>query len=93
MTTNIQITIDKDKQNKQSAYYLEEGNYVTGYNATLIYVMSGLVKAVYVLGKYPKKKFEILSNNCQIASVPLFQLNSPLEEFEDVKVLAIVADS
>ncbi|MFX0051586.1 MAG: hypothetical protein ACFFAJ_04105 [Candidatus Hodarchaeota archaeon] len=93
MTANIQTIIDKNKQNKQGTYYLEEGNYVTGYNATLIYVMSGLVKAVYVLGTYPKKKFEILSNNCQIASVPLFQLTSPIEEFEDVKVLAVVADS
>jgi hypothetical protein len=45
------------------------------------------------LGTYPKKRFEILSNNCQIASVPLFQLTSPIEEFEDVKVLAVVADS
>lgn len=93
MKANIKTITGENKRNKQSTYYLEEGNYVTGYNAALIYVMSGLVKAVYVLGTYPKKKFEILSNNCQIASIPLFQLTSPIEEFEDVKILAVVADS
>ncbi|MFX0183137.1 MAG: hypothetical protein ACFE95_08665 [Candidatus Hodarchaeota archaeon] len=93
MRADIKRIAEKNKTNKLSTYYLEEGNYVTGYNATLLYVMSGLVKAVYVLGTYPKKKFEILSNNCQLASIPLFQLTSPIKEFEEVKVLAVVADS
>lgn len=93
MTIHTKAITDKNSQPKRSTYVLEEGSYITGYNATLVYVMSGLVKAVYVLGAFQKKKLKILSTNCQLASVPFFQLPSPIEEFEDVKVLAVVDKS
>ncbi|MFX1284182.1 MAG: hypothetical protein ACFFB5_11030 [Promethearchaeota archaeon] len=83
----------KNTKVDSSMYILEEGDYITGYNATLVYVMSGLVKAVYVLGTFQKKKLEILSTNCQLASVPFFQLPSPIEDFENIKVLAVVGKS
>ncbi len=91
MTEHTKVISDKYSQ--CSMYYLEEGDYITGYNATLVYVMSGLVKAVYVLGAVQKKRLEILLNNCQLASVPLFQLPSPMKDFENVKVLAVVDKS
>ena len=90
MTPPTKALTNKNRIPNRSTYVLEKRNYITGYNATLVYVMSGLVKAVYVLGAFQKKKFEILSTNCQLASVPLFQLPSPIEEFEDIKVLAVV---
>ena len=74
----------------RSTYYLEEGNYVTGYYATLVYVMSGLVKVVYVLETFQKKKYEILLKNCELASIPIFKVQSPIEEFKDVEVFAVV---
>lgn len=93
MISNIDTTTSEKKQKSRKTYYLEEGNYITGYNATLVYLMSGLVKAVYILGACAKKKIDLLSNTCQLASVPLFQLTSPIKEFEDVEVLAVVDNS
>lgn len=90
MKPPIKAITGKNRILNRNAYVLEKGNYITGYNATLVYVMSGLVKAVYIMGAFQKKKFEILSTNCQLAAVPLFQLPSPIEEFENIKVLAVV---
>jgi ribosomal protein L30E len=84
------VITENNRSRNQSTYYLEEGNYVTGYYATLVYVMSGLVKAVYVLETFQKNKYEILSKNCELASVPLFEVHSLNEEFKDVEVFAVV---
>ncbi|UCG00948.1 MAG: hypothetical protein JSW11_15190 [Candidatus Heimdallarchaeota archaeon] len=90
MTPEGKVIIENNRSLDQSTYYLEEGSYVTGYYATLVYVMSGLVKAVYVLETFQKKEYEILSKNCELASVPLFEVNSPNKDFKDVEVFAVV---
>ncbi|MFX0123851.1 MAG: hypothetical protein ACFFAE_09455 [Candidatus Hodarchaeota archaeon] len=84
------IITENNRTQSRSTYYLEEGNYVTGYYATLVYVMSGLVRVVYVLETFQKKKYEILSKNCELASVPIFEVQSPIKGFKDVEVFAVV---
>ena len=86
------ITENANTENP-STYYLEEGKYVTGYYATLVYVMSGLAKVVYVSETFQKKKYEILSKNCELASVPLFEIETPKDELRDIEVFAIVDTS
>lgn len=93
MTPSIKANIDECNSQNEHTYYLEEGNYVTGYYATLVHVLSGLVKAVYVLGEFKKKEFEILSKNCEMESIPLFHVTSRSNDFKDVRVLAVVEKS
>ena len=90
MTSKGKVITEKNKAKNLSTYYLEEGKYVTGYYATLVYVMSGLAKVVYVVETFQKKKYEILSKNCEMSSIPLFELESPKEEFKDIEVFAMV---
>jgi ribosomal protein L30E len=90
MTPKGKVITENCKAQSSKTYYLEEGNYVTGYYATLVYVMNGLVKAVYVLDTFHKKKLEILTKNCKLESVPIFEVQSPNEELKDVEVFAVI---
>lgn len=90
MVPKGKVITENNNTENQSIYCLEEGKYVTGYYATLVYVMSGLAKVVYVLETFQKKKYEILSKNCELASVPLFEIETPKDEFRDIEVFAIV---
>ncbi|MFX1505636.1 MAG: hypothetical protein ACFFDC_05930 [Promethearchaeota archaeon] len=90
MAPKGKVITENSKTQSHKTFYLEEGNYVTGYYATLVYVMKGLVKAVYVLDTFHKKKLEILSENCKLESVPIFEVQSPNKELKDVEVFAVI---
>ena len=90
MTPKGKIITENCETQRHKTFYLEEGNYVTGYYATLVYVMKGLVKAVYVLETFHKKKLEILSKTCKLESVPIFVVQSSDEELKDVEVFAVI---
>ena len=90
MKSKGKVITEKYKTQSHKTYYLEEGNYVTGYYATLVYVMKGLVRAVYVLDTFHKKKLEILTKNCELESIPIFEVHSPNKELKDVEVFAVV---
>jgi len=93
MVPKGKVITENNNAENQSTYYLEEGKFVTGYYSTLVYVMSGLAKVVYVLETFQKNKYEILLENCKIASIPLFQLQSPNKEFKEIEVFAVVDKS
>ena len=81
-------------------YHLNEYQYISGYHAVLVAVMSGIAKVVFILKRLRKTEFEILSLNCQLASIPIFEFTSSSEEFRlpnnvlaDIDVLAIKDNS
>jgi ribosomal protein L30E len=61
-----------------------------GYSAALIYIMNGLAKAVYIIGKISSTKQEILSSNCQISSVPIFNVSASNIGYKKGSILTVV---
>jgi ribosomal protein L30E len=83
--------IRRNKSSKNhDILFLEDGKVVSGYNAALIYIMNGLARAVYVVGKIPSLKQEILSSNCIISSIPIFNVNSSNNEYNKGSILTVI---
>ena len=92
--SHIESFVISKGQEKRITYLLEEDfNYVTGYTASLIYIMNGLAKVVYIIGNITKKEREIIESNCELTSIPIVNITSTSDELEDIDVLTIVDDS
>ncbi len=77
---------------------LTENKMNFGYTASLISIMNGSAKVLLILEPISKRKKEILSKNCNIASIPFFEFSTTNEDIllkelfpSDIKVLSIVS--
>ncbi|MHA2224046.1 MAG: hypothetical protein ACXAC8_02505 [Candidatus Hodarchaeales archaeon] len=86
---NTEIIAHKE-QYQNDLFDLNEKNYVFGYTASLLYIMNGFAKAVFVLGSLTKRKYEILMNSCHQASIPLIKLRPPDDEYVEGKIFTAV---
>jgi len=53
---------------------------VFGFSASLISIMNGEARAVFVLDSLSKRNYEILSKNCQNDKIPVFDFSSSPNE-------------
>ncbi|MFX0126464.1 MAG: hypothetical protein ACFFAE_22800 [Candidatus Hodarchaeota archaeon] len=86
----IKIINSVDISRDRDVPFLDEGKVIVGYSAALIYIMNGLAKAVYIVGKISSIKQEILSSNCQISSVPIFNVNTSNIGYKKGSILTVV---
>jgi ribosomal protein L30E len=60
----------------------KQNDLVFGFTASLVSIMNGEARAVFVLDSLPKKNLEILSRNCQNDSIPVFDFSSSPNDIE-----------
>ena len=80
------------KLDKSILWAIKAGNYVSGYTASLVYVMNGLARVVLVTDKLPMKNKKILSTNCKLSSVPFLKISKFDRKYTPISNLSFQED-